>query len=109
MTGQENTAPVRLEPPCTATPCTGRSAAFGLPEITLGIIHGSGGTQRLPRVAGPARAKELIRSGRTVAADEALAVGLADRVLDDAGLLRSFVDSGPRKPHSAAVDGPSPS
>src|SRR5208282_3874601 len=48
----------------------GRSAVFGLPEITLGIMPGSGGTQRLPRVIGPARAKELILSGRQVRADE---------------------------------------
>src|SRR6266700_4430185 len=41
----------------------GRSAVFGLPEITLGIMPGSGGTQRLPRVVGPARAKDLIRAG----------------------------------------------
>jgi enoyl-CoA hydratase/carnithine racemase len=74
----------------------GRSAVFGLPEITLGIMPGSGGTQRLPRVVGPARAKELILSGRTVAADEALAIGLADRVVDDAGLLDAAVAEGLR-------------
>jgi enoyl-CoA hydratase/carnithine racemase len=74
----------------------GRSAVFGLPEITLGIIPGSGGTQRLPRVVGPARAKELILSGRTVTADEALAIGLADRVVDDAGLLDAAVAEGLR-------------
>src|SRR5215469_11621669 len=55
----------------------GRSAVFGLSEITLGIMPGSGGTQRLPRIVGPARAKELILSGRMVAADEALPAPLA--------------------------------
>jgi len=74
----------------------GRSAVFGLPEITLGIMPGSGGTQRLPRIIGPARAKELILSGRTVAADEALAIGLADRVVDDDGLLDAAIEEGLR-------------
>lgn len=74
----------------------GRSAIFGLPEITLGIIPGSGGTQRLPRIVGPTRAKEMILSGRTVAADEALTIGLVDRVLDDAVLLEGAVEAGLR-------------
>lgn len=74
----------------------GRSAVFGLPEITLGIMPGSGGTQRLPRIVGLGRARELILSGRTVAADEALAIGLADRVVDDAGLLDAAVAEGLR-------------
>jgi enoyl-CoA hydratase/carnithine racemase len=55
-------------------------ARLGQPEILLGIIPGAGGTQRLPRLVGAARAKELIWSGRQVTADEALAIGLADRV-----------------------------
>lgn len=62
------------------------SALLGQPEILLGIIPGAGGTQRLPRLVGPARAKELIWSGRQVGADEALAIGLVDRVVPDAEL-----------------------
>ena len=57
------------------------SARLGQPEILLGIIPGAGGTQRLPRLVGPARAKELIWSGRQVRAEEALAIGLVDRVV----------------------------
>ena len=55
-------------------------ARLGQPEILLGIIPGGGATQRLPRLVGPARAKELILSGRHVGAEEALRIGLADRV-----------------------------
>ncbi|GAB1642711.1 enoyl-CoA hydratase/isomerase family protein [Krasilnikovia sp. MM14-A1259] len=55
-------------------------AKLGQPEIRLGLIPGAGGTQRLARLVGPARAKDLIFSGRMVDADEALRIGLADRV-----------------------------
>ena len=56
-------------------------AKLGQPEINLGIIPGAGGTQRLARLVGPARAKDLIMSGRFVGAAEALAIGLVDRVV----------------------------
>ncbi|MEO7754598.1 MAG: enoyl-CoA hydratase-related protein [Terracoccus sp.] len=56
-------------------------AKLGQPEILLGIIPGAGGTQRLARLVGPARAKEIIFSGRFVDAEEALAIGLADKVV----------------------------
>jgi enoyl-CoA hydratase/carnithine racemase len=62
----------------------GERARVGQPEILLGVIPGAGGTQRLPRLVGPARAKDIVYTGRFVPADEALAIGLADRVVPDA-------------------------
>ncbi len=59
----------------------GETTRLGQPEILLGIIPGAGGTQRLARLVGPARAKEIIWSGRQVRADEAHAIGLVDRVV----------------------------
>src|SRR5216684_9022098 len=59
-----------------------RSAKLGLPEIKLGLIPGYGGTQRLPRLIGEARALEMIMLGRTVAAEEAERIGLVHRLVD---------------------------
>jgi enoyl-CoA hydratase/carnithine racemase len=56
-------------------------ATLGQPEILLGIIPGAGGTQRLSRLVGPAKAKDIIFTGRFVKADEALAIGLVDKVV----------------------------
>ena len=62
----------------------GERAKVGVPEIQLGVMPGAGGTQRLTRLVGPAKAKDLVFSGRHVAAEEALALGIADRVVPDA-------------------------
>jgi len=56
-------------------------AKLGQPEIKLGIIPGAGGTQRMARLVGPARAKDIVFSGRMVDAAEALRIGLVDRVV----------------------------
>ena len=69
----------------------GRSAKLGLPEITLGIIPGSGGTQRLARAVGLPKAKQLILTGRTVNADEAERIGLIDDVVDDADVTDTAI------------------
>jgi enoyl-CoA hydratase len=69
-----------------AMACTFRvatpDAKMGLPEIKLGLVPGYGGTQRLPRLVGPAKAMELIMSGRTVDAIEAERIGLVNRVVE---------------------------
>ncbi|HEY2287030.1 MAG TPA: enoyl-CoA hydratase-related protein [Streptosporangiaceae bacterium] len=70
----------------------GERARLGQPEILLGIIPGAGGTQRLPRLIGPAKAKDLVFSGRMVGAAEALELGLVDQVVPDDSVYQSAVD-----------------
>lgn len=66
---------------CADYRIAGENAKLGQPEILLGLIPGAGGTQRLSRLIGPSRAKDLIFTGRMVKADEALTLGLVDRVV----------------------------
>ncbi len=79
-----------------ALACTMRVAAasahFSQPEVTVGIIPGAGGTQRLPRVVGPGRAAELVLSGRVVDAAEALRIGLVEAVLPDDEFVQHALD-----------------
>lgn len=63
------------------------TAAFGLPEITLGLIPGFGGSQRLARAIGSALTKELVYTGKMINAEEAKAMGLVNQVFDAAGLM----------------------
>jgi enoyl-CoA hydratase/carnithine racemase len=67
-------------------------AKLGQPEIKLGLIPGAGGTQRLARLVGPARAKDLVFSGRMVDAEEALRIGLADRVVPAAEVYEAAIE-----------------
>ena len=67
-------------------------ARFGQPEITLGIIPGAGGTQRLARTIGLSRAKELIMTGRIIRPEEALKIGLIDKVVEDGQLDQEVTD-----------------
>ena len=78
------------------------SATFGLPETTIGLLPGWGGTQRLVRCISPQRAKELVYTGRRIAADEGLSLGFVNRVVPDAdideeslSLAREIIRSSP--------------
>ena len=101
------------------------NARLGQPEVLLGIIPGGGGTQRLPRLIGPARAKEIMVTGRQVGAEEALRIGLVDELVPAAevneralvkaaevaagavvaqGLIKAAVDEGLENTLSWGVD-----
>jgi enoyl-CoA hydratase/carnithine racemase len=95
------------------------TARLGQPEVLLGLIPGAGGTQRLARLVGPARAKDLVLTGRMVDAEEARRIGLADRVVPAAEVfgaateLASRLASGAVAAHAMAkraidrgLDGP---
>lgn len=86
------------------------NATLGQPEILLGVIPGAGGTQRLARLVGPSKAKDIVFSGRFVKADEALEIGLVDELVEpgtayEAALakVKPFVD-GPRVALRAAKE-----
>jgi enoyl-CoA hydratase/carnithine racemase len=68
------------------------NARLGVPEIALGVFPGAGGTQRLARLIGPVKAKELIWTGRHVRAEEALAMGLVDRVVPVEGYVDAALE-----------------
>jgi enoyl-CoA hydratase/carnithine racemase len=69
----------------------GAGAKIGQPEILLGVIPGAGGTQRLARLIGPAKAKDIVFTGRHVGAEEALEIGMVDAVVPDAEVYETAV------------------
>ena len=88
---------------CADFRVAGEGARVGQPEILLGIIPGAGGTQRLPRLIGPARAKDIVFTGRFVGAAEALDIGLVDKVVPDAEVYRAAHDLAARFAGGPAV------
>jgi enoyl-CoA hydratase/carnithine racemase len=86
---------------CADVRFAAEDAVLGQPEILLGIIPGAGGTQRLTRLVGPSRAKDIIFTGRFVKADEALAIGLVDRVVPADRVYAEAVEWASRFTHAA--------
>ena len=86
------------------------SAKVGLPEVLIGILPGSGGTQRLPRLIGPKAAMEMIVSGRHVPAEEAHRLGIIDELVPEGADLRAGGDRvcAPRRRHPAVAAHPRP-
>jgi enoyl-CoA hydratase/carnithine racemase len=87
---------------CADVRIAAQDATLGQPEILLGIIPGAGGTQRLTRLVGPSKAKDLIFSGRFVKADEALAIGLVDRLVPPEDVYTEAVAWARQFSHAAA-------
>jgi enoyl-CoA hydratase/carnithine racemase len=81
----------------------GDNAKLGQPEILLGIIPGAGGTQRLARLVGPARTKDIVYSGRFVPAEEALRIGLVDKVVPPDDVYAAAVEMAARFTTGAAM------
>ena len=83
-------------------------AKLGQPEVAIGVIPGAGGTQRLVRLVGPGRTRELVYSGRIIDAEEALRLGIVERVLPAGEVLTTAIDdarrfaNGPRQALAAA-------
>src|SRR5216683_6316286 len=77
---------------CADFRVAGEKSKVGQPEILLGIIPGAGGTQRLPRLIGPARAKDIVYTGRFVGAAEAHQIGLVDKVVPDEEVYQAARD-----------------
>jgi enoyl-CoA hydratase/carnithine racemase len=88
---------------CADFRVAGETAQVGQPEIALGVIPGAGGTQRLPRLIGPAKAKDIVFTGRFVGAAEALAIGLVDKVVPDAEVYQAALDLVARYSNGPAV------
>lgn len=82
-----------------------RNARMGLPEIKLGLIPGYGGTQRLPRAVGEARALEMIMTGRTVDAEEAQRIGLVNRLIEGDAVAQGVAFANEFSVHSMLVLG----
>ena len=85
-------------------------AKLGQPEVELGLIPGAGGTQRLARLVGPARAKDIVMTGRHLEAEESRSIGLVDRVVRGDDVLRPALElaqqlaSGPVVAHGLAKE-----
>jgi enoyl-CoA hydratase/carnithine racemase len=88
---------------CADFRVAGEQSKLGQPEILLGLIPGAGGTQRLPRLIGPARAKDIVFTGRFVGAAEALEIGLVDKVVPDAEVYQAARDLVARYANGPAV------
>jgi enoyl-CoA hydratase/carnithine racemase len=87
---------------CADVRFAAEDAAIGQPEILLGVIPGAGGTQRLTRLVGPSRAKDIIFTGRFVKAAEALTIGLVDKVVPAAEVYGEAVAWASRFSNAAA-------